>query len=141
MARNHIHFAKGMFGEKGVISGMRGSCDIFIEINLGKVIADGIPVYESTNGVILTSGIDGYLPPKYFRKITDKKEKILHETPLDYIVVFDFEAICDKDGNDKFEVQEIIEFPAVIVDCKEKKIVDTFQTYVKPSKYPELTEF
>lgn len=30
MSRNHIHFAPGMPKEEGVISGMRGSCDIII---------------------------------------------------------------------------------------------------------------
>lgn len=30
MARNHIHFAPGMPKEEGVISGMRGSCDMYI---------------------------------------------------------------------------------------------------------------
>jgi 2'-phosphotransferase len=32
MSRNHIHMAKGYFKE--VLSGMRASCDIFIEIDL-----------------------------------------------------------------------------------------------------------
>jgi len=30
MKRNHIHFAPGMPKDNGVISGMRGSCDIYI---------------------------------------------------------------------------------------------------------------
>jgi 2'-phosphotransferase len=30
MGRNHIHFAPGMPKEEGVISGMRGSCDIIV---------------------------------------------------------------------------------------------------------------
>ena len=141
MARNHIHLAKGYAGEKGVISGMRGSWDIFIEVNLNKAIEDGVEFFESANGVVLTSGVDGYLPPKYFKSIKNKKQEFVYKAPLDFIVVFDFEAICDKDSNDKFEVQEIIEFPAVIIDCNEKKIVKGFQTYVKPTKYPELTEF
>ena len=123
MARNHIHMAKGYSGDKGVISGMRGSWDIFIEVNLNKTVESGIEVYESANGVILTAGIDGYLPPEYFRSIKNKKQDFVYMAPLDYIVVFDFEAICDKDGNDKYEVQEIIEFPAVIINWAEKKIV------------------
>jgi inhibitor of KinA sporulation pathway (predicted exonuclease)/RNA:NAD 2'-phosphotransferase (TPT1/KptA family) len=141
MERNHIHLAKGYAGNKGVISGMRASWDIFIEINLAKAIHDEIPVYESANGVILTAGIDGYLPPKYFRRITEKKNKFLYSAPLDYIIVFDFECTCDDDKNNKFDVQEIIEFPAVIVNAKTMQMVKAFQTYVKPSKYPNLTDF
>lgn len=34
MARNHIHFAPGLPKEEGVISGMRGSCDMIIQIDL-----------------------------------------------------------------------------------------------------------
>lgn len=37
--------------------------------------------------------------------------------------------------------QEIIEFPVVIVDVKNRKIVDTFRTYVKPTVDPKLTPF
>mmetsp|Transcript_32923 Transcript_32923/g.37731 ORF Transcript_32923/g.37731 Transcript_32923/m.37731 type:complete len:199 (+) Transcript_32923:289-885(+) len=141
MARTHIHLAKGFTGDKKVISGMRGSCDVFVEVNVNRAAEDGVAFFESANGVVLTAGVDGYLPPKYFRCVRNKKQEVLHMAPLDFIVVFDFEAICDKDGNDKFEVQEIIEFPAVIIDCKSKQIVAGFQTYVKPTQYPKLTDF
>jgi 2'-phosphotransferase len=42
MTRNHIHFAPGMPKEEGVVSGMRGSCDIIIEIDMGAAMKDGI---------------------------------------------------------------------------------------------------
>jgi 2'-phosphotransferase len=42
MTRNHIHFAPGFPKEKGVISGMRGSCDIYIEIDMFGAIKDGV---------------------------------------------------------------------------------------------------
>lgn len=42
MARNHIHFAIGMPGNNEVISGMRGSCDVVIEIDAAKAMKDGI---------------------------------------------------------------------------------------------------
>ena len=38
MARNHIHLAVGTPGKNGVISGMRATCEIVIEINLAKAI-------------------------------------------------------------------------------------------------------
>ena len=34
MARNHVHLAVGCPGKDGVISGMRGSCQVVIELNL-----------------------------------------------------------------------------------------------------------
>ena len=34
---------------------------------------DGIIFYKSSNGVILTSGIEGIIPSKYFLKITDRE--------------------------------------------------------------------
>lgn len=42
MTRNHIHFAPGLPKEEGVISGMRGSCDVIIQIDMAAAIKDGI---------------------------------------------------------------------------------------------------
>eukprot|EP00850_Spirogloea_muscicola_P017807 SM000156S02163 [mRNA] locus=s156:216012:218125:- [translate_table: standard] len=50
MARNHIHFAKGLPKEAGVIS-------------------DGIRFYVSDNNVILSDGVEGVLLPKYFKEV------------------------------------------------------------------------
>lgn len=74
MARNHIHFSIGYLGEKEVISGMRNTCDVFIEIDIVNAIKDGIPFYMSSNNVILTPGIEpnGLLPLKYFKIVKDK---------------------------------------------------------------------
>jgi 2'-phosphotransferase len=38
MRRNHIHFAKGDVGSDGVISGMRGNCEVKIFVNLKRAI-------------------------------------------------------------------------------------------------------
>lgn len=56
MARNHIHFAIGMPKEEGVISGMRGSADLIIEIDMEAAMKEGIEFYISSNLVILTEG-------------------------------------------------------------------------------------
>ena len=42
MSRNHIHFAIGYPGDKEVISGMRKTCDILIEIDLELAERNGI---------------------------------------------------------------------------------------------------
>lgn len=71
MARNHIHFATALPSSKP-ISGMRGSAEVVIHVNLDKALADGIKFYRSSNGVILSSGIDGILPPTYFKRISSQ---------------------------------------------------------------------
>ena len=81
MQRKHIHFATayptrtaGAEGGAGatVISGARSSAELFIEIDLRAALADGIPFYIAANGVVLTEGIDGVLPARYFVRVTDR---------------------------------------------------------------------
>ena len=42
-------------------------------------IKDGIEFFISANNVILTEGIDGILPAKYFKKVMKKDGTILQE--------------------------------------------------------------
>lgn len=72
MGRNHIHFTTGYPGDRDVVSGMRRSCEVFIEIDMRKAMSDGIEFFISSNGVVLTSGRDGVLDRKYFKKIDVK---------------------------------------------------------------------
>jgi len=127
MARNHVHMAIGMPGKKGVISGMRQSCTAVVEINMVRAIKEGgIPFYISENQVILSPGIDGVIPAKYFRTVTDVPSgQIIHQAPLDYIVVYDFECQCEE-GTKNLNFNEIIEFPVVVIDVKEKKVLGEF---------------
>jgi 2'-phosphotransferase len=94
MARNHVHMAIGMPGKNGVISGMRASCEIVIEVNMVRAIKEGgISFHISENKVILSSGIDGVIPSRFFRHVTIiKTGEIIHQAPLNYIVVYDFEC-------------------------------------------------
>ncbi|KAJ2774594.1 tRNA 2'-phosphotransferase [Coemansia nantahalensis] len=71
MARNHIHFATGLAGDKGVISGMRATANAFIYIDIPKAMAAGIEFYRSENGVVLSEGLGGTgsIPPEYFDRI------------------------------------------------------------------------
>ena len=139
MGRNHIHFAIGLPDNSGVISGMRKSCEIVIEINMAKAMygEHTIPFYISNNNVILSEGIaDGSLPTQYLRSVLDfKTKRFIHEAPIEYICVYDFECTCAKEEN-VLKSKEIIEFPIVIVDVKYKCIKSTFQVYVKPTIDP-----
>merc|ERR1712216_286593 len=42
MKRNHIHFAVGLPGDGGVISGMRSTCEVICKLDIEKAMADGI---------------------------------------------------------------------------------------------------
>ncbi|GAA5849510.1 hypothetical protein JCM8547_000480 [Rhodosporidiobolus lusitaniae] len=80
MTRNHIHCAVGLAGEEGVTSGMRKNCDLFIYLDVPQLLADSIPVYTSTNNVVLTAGIEGVVPPKYFAKVVKKGGQVIVPT-------------------------------------------------------------
>ncbi|KAL3872704.1 hypothetical protein ACJMK2_035911 [Sinanodonta woodiana] len=85
MNRNHIHFAAGMPGESGVISGMRKSCEVVIEIDLEKALKARIPFFRSANNVILSPGNDeGFIPPIFFKRVFDRHsgEELM---PLDFL--------------------------------------------------------
>ena len=62
LINNKIDFAVGYPKEGDVLSGMRHSCDTYIELDLAKAMKDGIPFFISKNNVILTKGIEGRLP-------------------------------------------------------------------------------
>ncbi|XWV26400.1 hypothetical protein QJ857_gp0670 [Tupanvirus soda lake] len=69
MERNHIHFAHGTPDDDTVISGMRKTATVMIYIDAEKAMADGIKFYKSSNGVILSEGINGVISPTYFSKV------------------------------------------------------------------------
>lgn len=62
-----------------------------------------------------------------------RREKI-----LTHLVVIDFESTCWKDR--KFG-QEIIEFPAILLDLSNGRITSEFHHYVLPTEYPILSTF
>lgn len=83
MTRNHIHLAKGKFGQQGVISGMRKSANRLIYIDIVKAITDGIPFYLSSNGVVLTPGDNQHhmLGVQYFTKVEDQNAQLVWSRP------------------------------------------------------------
>jgi ERI1 exoribonuclease 3 len=58
---------------------------------------------------------------------------------LDYLVVLDFEATC-QEGR-RIQPQEIIEFPCVLLDCRNLTVAGEFHHYVRPVHHPKLTPF
>lgn len=63
----------------------------------------------------------------------------LYVQEFQYFVVIDFEATCDKEKNP--HPQEIIEFPAVLVNGRTRKLEDSFQIYVRPTCNQQLSDF
>ncbi|KAL4498039.1 hypothetical protein ABPG72_014896 [Tetrahymena utriculariae] len=73
---------------------------------------------------------------EFISVIKSNSEELRNEKsddPLDYLFVIDFE--CNQPGS------EIIEFPITVVDLKQKKVVDTFHSYVRPTKIKKLSNF
>ncbi|MES9879779.1 MAG: tRNA 2'-phosphotransferase, partial [Sedimenticola sp.] len=75
MGRRHIHFASGA----GAKSGYRRSSEVLIDMDTPKILADGLVVHRSLNGVLLTEGINGLMCPCYFRTVTDSNGCHLRE--------------------------------------------------------------
>ncbi|XP_038046210.1 3'-5' exoribonuclease 1-like [Patiria miniata] len=67
------------------------------------------------------------------------------ETPstqrnFDYLCVIDFEATCEEPTPIDY-IQEIIEFPIVLVNTKTMEIEDSFDSFIKPLLNPRLSKF
>lgn len=78
MRRNEIHFSNSdQISPKEVHSGFRSNCEILIYIDVQKAMEDGVQFFISENDVILSSGLDGVISPKYFAKVVDRKTKML----------------------------------------------------------------
>ena len=75
MKRNNIHFTPHLVSDpKQPHSGFRASCDTLIYLNVEAVLAAGIKLYISSNGVVLSPGNkDGFIPPQFFAKIVDRR--------------------------------------------------------------------
>ena len=66
MSRTHVHLARDLPGESGVVSGMRSSCEVLIWVDIARAEAHGLAFGQSENGVILT---EGPIPPSCFHRV------------------------------------------------------------------------
>ena len=147
MARTHIHFARGLPGDDGVISGMRYSTEVVIQIDMEKAIGDGYKFFKAKNDVILCAGKgpEGCLPPAYFKKVMFKKgskpSTFAEVEPkiFDYLLVLDFEGNWLKQKPDH---QEIIEFPVIPLRTSDLSFAaEPFHHYVRPEFHPHLSDY
>jgi inhibitor of KinA sporulation pathway (predicted exonuclease) len=59
----------------------------------------------------------------------------------DYYLIVDLEATCSDKGAVPRHEMEIIEIGAVMQSSRTFEIESEFQTFVRPVRHPELTEF
>lgn len=59
----------------------------------------------------------------------------------DYYLIVDLEATCSDDGAVPRREMEIIEIGAVMQSARTFEIASEFQSFVRPVRHPELTEF
>mmetsp|Transcript_18383 Transcript_18383/g.50452 ORF Transcript_18383/g.50452 Transcript_18383/m.50452 type:complete len:339 (+) Transcript_18383:71-1087(+) len=76
-SRNHVHFATGLPGEGGAVSGMRGNCEIAIFLDVAHALASSLVLYRSANGVILSPGLDGAIPTNLFERVVRLKDGVI----------------------------------------------------------------
>ncbi|GJP38593.1 hypothetical protein CLOM_g23033 [Closterium sp. NIES-68] len=70
MNRQHVHLTKGVPSHhNAVVSGFRANAEVLVVVDVARAMADGMSFFQSDNGVILSSGFDGCIPPKYFSSI------------------------------------------------------------------------
>ncbi|CCG81122.1 3'-5' exonuclease eri1 [Taphrina deformans PYCC 5710] len=93
-------------------------------------------------------GLPDAVQPLSKEELSKRHEQKRRETPLEYLLVIDFEATCDvtttASSTRSSSVQncaEIIEFPIVLVDLKASKIVAKTSWYVRPVEQPKLSAF
>lgn len=77
---------------------------------------------------------------KQKQKVVKDHDKAEGITQLfSYLIVLDFESTCWQ--NDKFRSQEIIEFPAVLLNLRSGEVEAEFHSYVQPQENPILSQF
>ncbi|XP_072454034.1 ERI1 exoribonuclease 2 isoform X2 [Notamacropus eugenii] len=70
----------------------------------------------------------------------DDLSRITSKQLFDYLIIIDFESTCWNDGKRHYS-QEIIEFPAVLLNTLTGEIESEFQTYIQPEEHPILSKF
>ncbi|XP_029354069.1 ERI1 exoribonuclease 2 isoform X2 [Echeneis naucrates] len=63
----------------------------------------------------------------------------ISDQAFSYLIVIDFESTCWREKNNY--TQEIIEFPAVLLNTSSGEVESEFHTYVQPQEHPSLSEF
>jgi ERI1 exoribonuclease 2 len=77
---------------------------------------------------------------KRLRKKLKKKE--VKEHPFKFFICVDFEATCfDNPVFNRRRIQELIQFPACLINLDTGKIEKEFNEFVRPTEFPELSNY
>lgn len=98
MGRDHIHMVAEMPNAE-VKSRVRKGSNTILKIDVRTAIADGIEFLLSGNGIILTGGINGVLPPKYITCVMDQHGRLM-DRPIRFPIVVNW-------PNDSFENEAV----------------------------------
>jgi inhibitor of KinA sporulation pathway (predicted exonuclease) len=74
-------------------------------------------------------------------QVRAREEEMMNLTQYHYYLILDLEATCCNQETIKRHQMEIIEIGAVMVEAQGLTVIDEFQTFIKPVRYPILTEF
>ncbi|GAA3977571.1 3'-5' exonuclease [Allohahella marinimesophila] len=58
-----------------------------------------------------------------------------------HLMIVDLEATCCEEGTIPRHANEIIEIGAVMLDAESLEIIDQYEAFVRPVRYPVLTQF
>ncbi|XP_042341499.1 ERI1 exoribonuclease 2 [Plectropomus leopardus] len=73
------------------------------------------------------------------RSSNGSKKSLLSSQIFSYLIVIDFESTCWREKNNYS--QEIIEFPAVLLNTSTGEVESEFHNYVQPQEHPILSGF
>ena len=88
-------------------------------------------------GAYMTFQIELSRVPSY---LNPSDGQSLQKQPYRYYVIIDFEATCDENMGFSY-ANEIIEFPAILLDTVENRVMSVFHTFVRPRKNSTLTPY
>lgn len=156
MRRHHVHFytiprAGELARAPRQLLQLPMQRDAYIELDTALALDNGYRFFRQGN-YLLCEGVNGLIPPVFFREIYCKsgggvescwKDELLaaqKECQAGQLLVLDFEANCVEGG--RLPVNEIIEIPVVPVDMERQEVSQSmvFHTFVAPTEIP-LTRF
>ncbi|XP_055328732.1 3'-5' exoribonuclease 1-like isoform X2 [Paramacrobiotus metropolitanus] len=98
-------------------------------------------VVEKLQGLGLSTIGSGPVLHSRLSLFEKRKPGLKPEYALDYLIVIDFEATCYENKRAGTYEQEIIEFPAVLIDIRNRCVLDSFHRYCRPVKHRILSDF
>jgi inhibitor of KinA sporulation pathway (predicted exonuclease) len=141
MHRNFIFFSNELPAPKKNIEGSKLKNEVFLYLDPEASISF-FEFFLLNSSTILSKGKSGFISPFFFSKVLiNRIERPFSYNPalLDYFIVIDLDATCCESR--KIDCQEIIEFPAEIINSKTLETEFKFHRYVRPTVLPVLTTF